>query len=448
MTQPNFNLSAMGNFPAEDGGLLDLWDVQRGSQWLFAVGFEQWHAWNGTHWHPDPGGYTLAAEIETMLNTWRQTALRRKSAAKTKAEIRQWEEYAAAGRRTRARISSIEAMARARRAIPADSMDAADMLNLQNGTFHFETETIHPHNPADRLTYCLPYEYNPAAVAPNWHSFLSRIDAETAAFLQEFAGYSLTPDCRHEIAVWLYGPPGGGKSTFLGGLQAVLGPKAMNLGLADIERNRFSLANLPGKTLAVATEQPSDFLASTHILNAVISGEPVTVDRKYAPAIDITPRAKLAWGLNELPRVKGTNDGIFRRVKIVEFPAIPEGERKPDMKERIQAEAAGILNWALEGLRRLRARGRFVIPAAIEKASEDFAKHNDIPGTFVEECCNTGSALKVQSKTLYTKYWQWCMDTGHKPLSTTSIANEWRRLGFTKKKTAAGMEWEGVGLKP
>ena len=174
----------------------------------------------------------------------------------------------------------------------------------------------------------------------------------------------------------------------------------------------------------------------------------MTVDRKYAPAIDITPRAKLAWGLNELPRVKGTNDGIFRRVKIAEFPAIPEGERKPDMKERIQAEAAGILNWALEGLQRLRTRGRFVIPAAIEQASREFATRNDIPAVFVEECCDTGPALYVQSQHLYSRYWQWCMDTGHKPLSTTSIANEWRRLGFTKRKTTAGMIWEGVDLKP
>lgn len=447
-TPPTFNLANIGSFPAEDGGLLDLWDVQRGSQWLFAVGFELWHVWNGTHWQPDPGGYMIAAEIETMLNAWRRMAIQRKNAATTKAEISQWAEYTAAGKRTRARIASIEAMARARRAVPADSLDAADVLNLQNGTFHFETGTLTPHAPADRLTYCLPYNYDPAAVAPNWELSLSRIDPENVDFLQEFSGYCLTPDCKHEIAVWFHGLPGGGKSTFLGGLEAILGPKAMVLGLVDIERNRFALANLPGKTLAVATEQPGDYLASTHILNAIVSGEPVAVDRKFAPAITITPRAKLLWAMNELPRVRGTNDGIFRRVKIVELPPIPQHERRPEMKAAIQAEAAGILNWAMAGLQRLRARGRFVIPAAIEAASLEFATKNDIPTAFVDECCDVAPNLSVQSQQLYNRYWRWCNDTGHKPQSSTSIANEWRRLGFTKRKTPGGMVWDGVAIKP
>ena len=96
-----------------------------------------------------------------------------------------------------------------------------------------------------------------------------------------------------------------------------------------------ALANLPGKTLAVATEQPADYMAATHVLNAIISGEPVTVDRKYRDAVTITPRAKLAWAMNELPRVKGAGNGVFRRVKVVTFPAIPEHERRPELKELV-----------------------------------------------------------------------------------------------------------------
>ena len=137
----------------------------------------------------------------------------------------------------------------------------------------------------------------------------------------------------------------------------MLGAKATLLGLADIERNRFALASLPGKTLAIATEQPADYMAAPPILNDLNLGEPVTVDRKFQDAVTITPRAKLAWAMNELPRVKGASNGIFRRVKVVTFPTIPEHERLPKLKEAVQIEAAGILNWALDGLRRLRARG-------------------------------------------------------------------------------------------
>ena len=130
----------------------------------------------------------------------------------------------------------------------------------------------------------------------------------------------------------------------------MLGNRAGLLGLADIENNRFALANLPGKTLAISTEQPGDYIASAHILNALISGEPVNIDRKFRDAVQIIPKAKLCWAMNELPRVSDPNSGIFRRVKVVEFPQIPEDKRNPTLKDGIKAEGPGILNWALSGL--------------------------------------------------------------------------------------------------
>lgn len=447
-----FDLTGLGNYPAEDGGVLDLWDAQRGGQWLYAAGFETWYRWTSTHWQPDPGGYTLAAELERLLNAWRRAATVHKNAATMKEEtqkeeVQRWAAYVAAGRRTRARVASIEGMARARRVVAPDSLDAADVLNLANGTLDLNTLKLRPHDESDRLTYCLPYAYDLKATAPNWNVVVTRIEPETADFLQEYAGYALTPDTRYELAVWFYGQPGRGASTFLTGWQAMLGAKATLLGLADIERNRFALSTLPGKTLAIATEQPADFITTTNIINALISGDSVTVDRKFKDAIDITPRVKLAWAMNELPRVKGANDGIFRRVKVVTFPPIPEHERRPELKEAVKTEAAGILNWALEGLRRLRARGRFVIPAAVEEASRRFAENNDIPAAFVADQCYTGPEYKAQSQRLYDAYRNWCMATGHKPQSIITLANDWERLGFEKKEERAGNFWHGVGLK-
>jgi putative DNA primase/helicase len=152
--------------------------------------------------------------------------------------------------------------------------------------------------------------------------------------------------------------------------------------------------------------------------------------------------------MNELPRVNGADNGIFRRVKIVAFPAIPEHERRPELKEAVRAEAAGILNWALEGLRRLEARGRFAVPAAVEAASRAFALQNDIPKIFVDERCEVGPELSVGSTQLYNAYRNWCDETGHKAKSQTSIADDWARLGFVKVKTPAGMVWQGVALLP
>lgn len=322
-----------------------------------------------------------------------------------------------------------------------------DYLVCRNGALNIPTATLHPHKAELYATSGVDYDFDPDAEAPNWDKFLWDLNAETGFFLQEFAGYALTIGTQYEIAVWLYGPPGGGKSTFLAGLQAMLGDRAGLLGLADIERSRFALAGLPGKTLAIATEQPGSFITAAHLLNAIISGEPITVERKFKEALTISPRAKLCWAMNELPRVSDPNSGLFRRVKVVEFPAIAPDKRDPMLKENIAREGAGILNWALIGLERLRKRGRFDVPAAVIGATDSFKQFNDIPANFVAECCITGPDCRAGATELYNAYRQWCESNGHKPQSSTSLATDWKRMGFEKYLAGGRSNWRFVGLK-
>lgn len=427
------------DYQPEDGGILDAWLEHHGETWLYAAGFEEWYQWTGAYWRVD-SSYAVLSEIQELIDNLNQQA------RKLPTHNPHRRSYITATKRTKARIASVEGMARNKRYVKADDLDSAELLNLQNGTLNLRTKVLQPHDPDDRLTYCLPYAYDSAATAPNWQKLLESLDPEIVCFLQEFAGYSLTPDTRHEIAVWLYGPPGGGKSTILRGFQTMLGPRAGILGLADIERSQFALSNLPGKTLVIATEQPSQFLASTHVLNAIISGETIMIDRKYRDPVELTSRAKIAWAMNDFPRVSDANNGIFRRVKVIEFPLVPEDERQPELKELIAEEGSGILNWALEGLERLQVRNRFDIPDSVAQATKEFIRQNDIPANFVEECCNVGPLLSVQSSDLYKAYKEWCFETGHKPQSTTSIASDWRRLGFKRRRTSAGSIWEGVDL--
>ncbi len=331
-----------------------------------------------------------------------------------------------------------------------------DYLVCKNGTLHIPTKKLEAHWSGLYAITGVDYDYDPHAKAPNWQRLLWDLEDSLSRgvvdFLQEFAGYALTIDSSHEIAVWLYGPPGSGKSTFLTGLQTMLGNRAGMLGLADIQSNQFALANLPGKTLAISTEQPGDYIASTHILNALISGEPVKIERKYRDAVEIIPKAKLCWAMNELPRVSDPNSGIFRRVKLVEFSALPEEKRNPELKEGIKTEGAGILNWALSGLARLRDRGKFEIPSEVVSATKDFQSNNDIPARFVEDACYTGDdtpgePYRTQSSALYRRHKDWCIENGHKPLSSTKVAQDWRRLGFERGRINGKTFWSGVGLK-
>lgn len=349
--------------------------------------------------------------------------------------------------------SSVMEFARQKVFIPTVKWDAdPDILICANGTLHTPTRTLRPHSPDDYATTALEISYDPQAIAPSWGRFLQSTFPPAnmpgvIEFIQEFFGYCLTTDTKHELSLWLYSPPGGGKSTLITGAMAMLGPKSCLLGLADIELSRFSLADLPGKTLAVSAEQPGMFLRATHILNAIVSGEPVSIERKYQNPVTITPTVKLLYGMNELPIISDPNNGIFRRIRVLEMRPIPESKRDPSLKDKIKAEGAGILNWALDGFERLQKRGRFVIPQCIQQATENFKASSDTEAAFVADKCETGATHETGGQELYDSYRTWCERNGHKAKSITRVAEEWRRLGFEKVEKKTGSIWVGLRLK-
>jgi P4 family phage/plasmid primase-like protien len=342
-------------------------------------------------------------------------------------------------------LASVTELTRIKVFVPDERWDAdPDILVCRNGSLRISTGELAEHQPGHYATSAVPYEYDPNARPVIWDYFLRNTIPAAANFLQEFAGYALTTEMAHELAVWLFGPPGSGKSTFIAGLAAMLGHRAGILGLADLERSRFTLADLPGKTLVVASEQPSSYLASTNTLNAIISGEPIQVERKYRDPFTVIPRAKVCWAMNELPRVADANSGLFRRVKVVTFPALAENERDPKIKPAIETEGAAILNWALEGLRRLKERGHFEVPAGVEDATKQFRETNDVPALFIDDRCVRGTDSEVPAAKLYREYKYWCEENGHRPQSSTRVAADWQRLGFERKRTMLGTVYQGL----
>jgi P4 family phage/plasmid primase-like protien len=349
---------------------------------------------------------------------------------------------------TSALITSVVEMARIKVFVPDERWDAEpDILVCNNGALRISSGELLEHRPGHYATSALPYDYDPGVSPVMWRAFLKETVGGAAEFLQEFAGYALTTDTSHEIAVWLHGPRGSGKSTFIAGLQAMLGHRAGVLGLADLERSRFTLASLPGKTLMVAREQPSSYLASTDVLDTIISGEPLQVEQKYRDPYTVIPRAKVCWAMNELPRVANANAGIFRRVSVVAFPELPADQRDPGVKRQIEAEGAGILNWALEGLYRLKARGHFEIPASVRDATAEFEESNDVAAAFLDAECVRDRAERITGQRLYEAYSDWCKANGHKPLSSTRAPQEWKRLGLERKRIKGTTHYEGVRLK-
>lgn len=318
-------------------------------------------------------------------------------------------------------------------------------LVFGNGVLDVDTDEFTSHDKGLYSTYRLPYDYNPQARAENWREYLNTLDPEVVLVLQEFVGYALTADTSRETAMWLVGPPRSGKSTFVEGVKAALQGMVGVLGLEHLN-NQFSLGGITNRTLLIATEQPADYIRCTHLLNSLISGETLRIEQKYKDPFLYTPYAKILWAMNERPRLHDSNNGLFRRVKIVPFEAIAAEQCDIQLKERIKGEGQGIILWALEGLKRLRTNDCFTDAKAITQATEDFRSENDIVAVFVEETCIRTEYGRISASQLYRAYNEWCRDNGYKPMASNNVAKDWRRLGFQQQHTSEGNFW--LGVKP
>jgi P4 family phage/plasmid primase-like protien len=348
------------------------------------------------------------------------------------------------------RVASVLRLAENESYVRTERWDAnQDIIVCKNGTLDLRTFELREHRPEDYAMGGLPFDYDPTAKAEAWNEFIGgHLGPEIWGFLQEFAGYSLTTDTSYELALWLLGAGGTGKSTFLEGLTSIMGNRVGRLSLSDIERSSFALENIVGKTLLTATEQPSMFIKQVDIINTLVSGEMVSVNRKNKPIVDVRPTAKLAWAMNSLPKIREEGNGIFRRLMIVKFPALAPQEKDPAVKERIRLlEPPGILAWAVEGLRRLRKRDGFKIPESVRVVVQDFEHSNDPPRQFLEEVCERGDeSLHVGRKELYDAYAKWCKYYGFKPKAVTQIREDWLRLGLKEGKSQGKKNYKGVKI--
>ena len=353
-------------------------------------------------------------------------------------------------------IASVRTVLAAHVNMPEDAwMDAPEVLVLQNGTLELRPDgdvRFREHRPEDLARTRLPYEYDARARSEQWVDWLQgRFHPDTVGWVQEFAGYGLSRDVSHEIAMWLFGPPGGGKSTFIAGIEAMLGPERCGrLSLADISRSRFALSSVPGKTLLVASEQPTKYVDCSDTLNAMISGDTILIERKYLEPYAHRPTAKILWAMNTLPLVGSSVDGIFRRVKIVRMDAIEAPDHS--VRGRVIGNPAGILTWAIEGWQRLvssRQRLHERAPADVVAQTQAFEMENDHVRLFVEECLVENPRGEVQSSAIDDAYQAWTVRRGIRtPIYYTKRAEHYRRCGLPEAiRTRRGNVYRGWELR-
>jgi putative DNA primase/helicase len=251
---------------------------------------------------------------------------------------------------------------------------------VANGTLDLTDRELRPREPTEYVLAALPVAYDPDADCPTFESYLRDVCPRPVdrKKLQEFVGYTLLHwDLPYHKALFLAGPQASGKSTFLDTVNALLGgdPDAdrgttCSLSPQEMTEERFSGYALRRAWANIRSDIPNDLIENTGKFKELVAGDPVKVEKKHQDPITIRPTTKHLFAANTLPSADVDDDAFFRRILLVSFPnTVPRGERDPALGEKLESELPGILNWALDGLDRLREQDYFTgapMPADIQ----------------------------------------------------------------------------------
>lgn len=287
-------------------------------------------------------------------------------------------------------------------ALSASNLDCGDwLLPVRNGLIDLQTGTFTPMRPDLHITYTAAVDYDPHATCPIWERFLLRImngDVALVEYLRRAIGYTLTTMTSEHALFFAYGSGANGKSTFLNVLRALFGDLGAQAngdmlleknGAAGMSQNAASseVARLMGKRLVAMSEVEDGRHFSEKTVKWYTGGEVITARMLYQNAFEFKPRFKLWLAGNYKPTVKGSDHGIWRRMKLIPFTVtIPPEERDPDLERKLCAELPGILNWALVGCQHWRENGyKLNEPKVIADEVAEYRNEMDIVSSWLSE---------------------------------------------------------------
>jgi putative DNA primase/helicase len=416
----------------------------------------QWLVYREGHWATDERGSVMGWMRETVR------AIRAEADGldpKAAAPILSW----AKASESRSRLESALKLAQT---LPGVAMLPKDfdldptLLNVRNGTLDLRTGTLREHRPEDHLRRQVPVEYDPEAEAPTFDAFMRRVQPEPTMrdFIQRAAGYSATGATTEQKLILLHSSGQSGKSTLVELMYDLLGPYATTLPAETlVQRNGDRIPNdvarLDGARFVSVIEFDDTGRLNERLVKQLTGGDIVAARFMRGEFFDFRPQCTIWVSSNHRPVVTGTDEGIWRRFLLVDFPVrIPDAERDDSLGARIRsAELPGLLRWVVEGAVSWHRVG-LAPPASVLRATDDYREDSDLLGSFLDEECEVVADLSVSKSDVYDRYTEWCRAGGLRPATKIAFGRMLReRPGLAVDQERRGKHkdhfWLGLGLR-
>ncbi|MCC5032296.1 phage/plasmid primase, P4 family [Streptomyces sp. WAC 00631] len=387
-----------------------------------------WMRWTGTRWR-ELDEQQVRADLYTRL----EHATYSTPGKDGQPELRDWAP-------TRTKISNLLDALGAVTLLPTEvdapawitpesdgEQDGSPIVACDNGLLRIRDRALLPHSPGFFNLVSVPYDYDPAATAPTWESFLQRIwphDPEAISALQEWFGYVLSGRTDQQKILLIKGPSRSGKGTIarvlkeLVGRDNLAGPTLAGLG------SNFGLSSLLGKPLAVISDARLSGKDGGQVVERLltISGEDtIDIDRKFRDPWTGKLPTRLMILTNELPNFGDSSGVIARRFVVLSMTLSWLGREDTSLTDKLATEMPGILNWALDGLARLEERGRITEPASSRESVVIMQDTASPTSAFVRERCAIGPDCTVPVDTLWAIWREWAEDNGVRAVGTKQM---------------------------
>lgn len=421
---------------------------------LYVSEWESWLYWNGKFWEPN------ARERIAGLAKATARAIVDEAQAETDGDRRQAILKHAISSERRDRLSAMIEMAKSEQgmSVQVENLDAKPwLLNCTNGTVDLKTGRLQPHNPGDLLTKTTGVQaIETMAEGSEWAKCIETVfdgNAELIGFVQRLFGYALVGQVSEHILAVFHGDGANGKSTIVETAMRALGEYALKApqGLLMAKRHEAhptELADLQGRRLVVVTETEQGKRLNEPLTKELTGGDTVRARRMRENFFQFEPSHTAVLVSNYRPDVTGTDNGIWRRLRLVPFSVtIPVENQDANLPERLRGQLPVVLRWMVEGCLAWQREG-LNPPSIVMAATNAYRADSDPFLRWFEERIDEGDSYEVTSSEAFNDYCQWCSDGGELAASRRAFGIRLRqRPGVGTKRTSQRL-YTGCRLAP
>ena len=431
---------------------------------------DSWMIWQDTHWTPDDLKRThLLAKMVAKVR-WIEAEYAWSAVADAKeglmgdadpkeleAVAKRADAWAARSEMSIGVRGTVEmALSEPDMGVPADKWDADPWLfNAKNMAINLKNGAGRPHRREDFATKVGGANRSTGAKAPLWEKFLSDVfdgKKEIISYVQRWCGYCLTGSTQEHIMLILWGGGSNGKSTFVETIRHVMGAYAVTTRAETLMAKQQTgipndIAALAGARLVTASETDRGKHLAEGTVKEITGGDTVTARFLNKEFFSFRPLFKLLLITNNKPTIKGTDDGIWRRIHLLPFTvSFKDSQKDPLLGEKLKAEAVGILEWMIEGCEKWQIHG-LAPPETVKAATNAYKKEQDTLAEFIEECCVKDSTTATTKADVYKAYVKWAETNGEHPMKQRTLTTALEERGWIEAKSRAeGRAWDGWKL--